>query len=66
MPEFLAINPNGRIPGLVDDNFGGEKGHAVFESASIILWLIEVRCRCLERKGGCGTICTDEGFCVEL
>ncbi|WWD03435.1 hypothetical protein V865_001487 [Kwoniella europaea PYCC6329] len=37
-PEFLAINPNGRIPALVDDNIGG---HNVWESASILLWLIE-------------------------
>lgn len=38
-PEFLKINPNGRIPGLVDDNHGG---HAVFETASIMIWLVEV------------------------
>ncbi|KAL7418270.1 Glutathione S-transferase 2 [Cryptotrichosporon argae] len=35
---FLAINPNGRIPALVDDNHAG---HNVFESASILLWLTE-------------------------
>jgi glutathione S-transferase len=40
-PEFLEINPNGRIPALVDDNIPG--GHAVFESASILIWLVEVR-----------------------
>jgi glutathione S-transferase len=43
-PEFLKINPNGRIPALVDENFkdpitGG--GFAVFETASILLWLTE-------------------------
>ncbi|ORY28143.1 glutathione S-transferase [Naematelia encephala] len=37
-PEFLKINPNGRIPALVDDNFGG---HNVFETASILIWLVE-------------------------
>ncbi|WVQ72966.1 hypothetical protein IAR50_002528 [Cryptococcus sp. DSM 104548] len=42
-PEFLAINPNGRIPALVDDNVKGAngEGHKVFESASILLWLVE-------------------------
>ncbi|RSH91650.1 hypothetical protein EHS25_009019 [Saitozyma podzolica] len=37
-PEYLKINPNGRIPALVDDNAGG---HNVFESASILIWLVE-------------------------
>jgi glutathione S-transferase len=41
-PEFLAINPNGRIPALVDDNTQVDgKGHNVFESVSILLWLVE-------------------------
>lgn len=42
--RFLKINPNGRIPALVDDNFkqeGGE-GHNVFESISVLIWLAEV------------------------
>jgi glutathione S-transferase len=33
---FLKINPNGRIPAIIDDNAGGKN---VFESASILLWL---------------------------
>lgn len=43
-PEFIKINPNGRIPALVDDNVKDEttgKAHQVFESASILLWLVE-------------------------
>jgi GST-like protein len=50
-PEFVSLNPNGRIPALIDPNGPDGKPIGIFESGAILVYLADKTGKLLPKEG---------------
>ncbi len=50
-PDFVRLNPNSKVPVIVDSDGPGGKPYTVFESGAILMYLAEKSGRLLPREG---------------